>query len=226
MRSSAASRTASRPITRARAGVGLQQRGQDPHRGGLAGAVRAEQAEDGAGARGEVHAAQRLHRPVGLLEPLDDDRVIVMSELASDSEPMVRLSHAALRCDAWVTGRGVGQRTAKTSLREAFLATSRHRAGSAGVSRPGRSRASAGRAARRSSKSASSVESYWTADRMQAAEPAEQVVGGRCAGQGRAAAVDLTGGHDAVHAAADLHARQGVLHARRQRLRLLRARRC
>ena len=60
---------------RARSRVGLQQRGQDPHRGGLAGSVGAEQTEHAARPRREVHAAQRAHRAVRLLEALDDDRI-------------------------------------------------------------------------------------------------------------------------------------------------------
>jgi hypothetical protein len=56
--------------------VGLEQRGQDADRGGLAGTVGAQQAEDAAGPRGEVHAAQGADRAVGLLQPLDDDRMI------------------------------------------------------------------------------------------------------------------------------------------------------
>ena len=58
------------------AAVGLQQRGQDPHRGGLAGTVGAEQAEDRARLRGEVDAAQRVHLTVRLLQALHGDRVI------------------------------------------------------------------------------------------------------------------------------------------------------
>jgi hypothetical protein len=56
--------------------VGLEQRGQDAHRGGLAGTVGAQQAEDAPGPGGEVHATQGANRAVGLLEPLDDDRMI------------------------------------------------------------------------------------------------------------------------------------------------------
>ena len=59
--------------------VGLEQGGEDPHRGGLAGPVGAEQAEDAARTSREVHAAEGADRPVGLLEPFDDDRIIVHS---------------------------------------------------------------------------------------------------------------------------------------------------
>ena len=51
-----------------------QQRGQDPDRGRLAGAVRAEQAEHGAGLDLQVDPAERLDVPVGLPQPLDLDR--------------------------------------------------------------------------------------------------------------------------------------------------------
>ena len=56
--------------------VGLSSVARILHRGGLARAVGAEQAEHAARRRGEVHAAQRAHRAVRLLEPLDDDRII------------------------------------------------------------------------------------------------------------------------------------------------------
>ena len=57
------------------AAVRLQQRGQDPHRGGLAGSVGAEQSQHAARTCREVHAAEGAHRAVRLLEPLDDDRI-------------------------------------------------------------------------------------------------------------------------------------------------------
>ena len=84
----------SSPTTRALPRVGLEQRGQDPHRGGLAGAVRAEQAEHAARAGGEVDAAERAHRAVRLLEPLDDDRIISHALEASEGRcaPMVGFS--------------------------------------------------------------------------------------------------------------------------------------
>ena len=75
-RSAAASFTTSRPATRAEPAVGLEQRGEDPDGGGLAGPVGSEQAEDGPCARGEVDAAQGADRSVRLLEALDDDRII------------------------------------------------------------------------------------------------------------------------------------------------------
>ena len=51
---------------------------------------------------------------------------------------------------------------------------------------------------------------------MQAAKPTRAApIRGPGGGRGRAAAVDLGRGHHAVHAAADVHARQGVLHAGR-----------
>jgi hypothetical protein len=39
-------------------GVGVDERGEDPHHGGLAGAVRAEQREDGPGGNVEVDAVE------------------------------------------------------------------------------------------------------------------------------------------------------------------------
>jgi hypothetical protein len=64
--------------------VWLKQGGQDPHRGGLAGAVRSQQAEDAASARGEVDATEGADRSVRLLEPLDDDCVIAHHLEASE----------------------------------------------------------------------------------------------------------------------------------------------
>ena len=51
--------------------------------------------------------------------------------------------------------------------------------------------------------------------------PSRSVGGGGTQAKAGAAAVDLAGGHHALHAGADLDARQGVLHPRRRRLRLL-----
>ena len=50
------------------AGVGTQQRGQDPDRGRLARAVRPEQTENAALWRAEVDTAERLHLAEGLLQ--------------------------------------------------------------------------------------------------------------------------------------------------------------
>jgi predicted ATPase/DNA-binding SARP family transcriptional activator len=55
--------------------VGLEQRGQDFHDRGLARAVGAEQGEDAAPRHVEVHAAQRAHLLVGLLQTLHVDRL-------------------------------------------------------------------------------------------------------------------------------------------------------
>ena len=52
-----------------RARVGREQRGQDPHRGRLAGAVRAEQPEDAARLDSEVDTAQRMDVAVALSQP-------------------------------------------------------------------------------------------------------------------------------------------------------------
>ena len=51
-----------------RPAVGPEQRGEDAHRGGLAGPVRAEQTEHGAAGDREVDAAQGL----GVAEALDE----------------------------------------------------------------------------------------------------------------------------------------------------------
>ena len=58
------------------AAVALQDRGEDPHRGGLARAVRAEQAEHAAGRYREVDAVERDDGSEPLLEVLDDDGVV------------------------------------------------------------------------------------------------------------------------------------------------------
>ena len=70
-----ASLTTSISVDRGAAGVRLQQGGQDPDRGGLAGAVGSEDAEDGALARGEVNAVQRLGGAETLLEALGLDDI-------------------------------------------------------------------------------------------------------------------------------------------------------
>ena len=55
--------------------VGPQDRGEDAHRGGLAGAVRAEQPEHGAGRHREVDAVEGDDVAEPLLESFDDDGV-------------------------------------------------------------------------------------------------------------------------------------------------------
>ena len=55
------------------AGIGEGQRGQDPHRCGLAGAVRAEQAKDRPGGHGEADTGQGPGLPVVLGQPLGLD---------------------------------------------------------------------------------------------------------------------------------------------------------
>ena len=66
------------PADARRAGVGVEQRREDPHRRRLARAVRAEQSEDGSLAHLEIDAVERAHlglaRPVDLDEPLCLDR--------------------------------------------------------------------------------------------------------------------------------------------------------
>jgi hypothetical protein len=52
------------------AGGRLDQRRQDPHERRLAGAVGAEQPDDGSGLNGEVETGEGLHRPEGLLDLL------------------------------------------------------------------------------------------------------------------------------------------------------------
>ena len=56
-----------------RAVVGREQRGQDPDGGRLAGAVRAEQAEDDCRLDAEVDARERMHVAVALAEPVGLD---------------------------------------------------------------------------------------------------------------------------------------------------------
>jgi hypothetical protein len=52
----------------------MGEAGQDPDRRGLAGPVRAEQAEDGAARDVEVEAVEREHRAKPLREAADADR--------------------------------------------------------------------------------------------------------------------------------------------------------
>ena len=72
-RTASASVTTSCPKTRARPAVGAQQRRQHPYRGGLAGAVRPEQAVDGAGGHLQVDAVQRPGLPERLGQALGLD---------------------------------------------------------------------------------------------------------------------------------------------------------
>ena len=66
------------------AAVGLEQRGQDPYRGGLAGAVGTEEAEDRSRSRRRSPRHTARASSVGLLQPLDDDRMIVHESEASE----------------------------------------------------------------------------------------------------------------------------------------------
>ena len=63
----------SRPRTTRAAAIGLDQRGEDAHRRGLAGAVRSEQTEHAADGNVERHTLQRFDRAEGLDQVLDDD---------------------------------------------------------------------------------------------------------------------------------------------------------
>jgi hypothetical protein len=56
--------------------VGVQDRPEDPHHGGLAGTVRAQQTEDGAGPNVEIHTGERRHVPEPLVDPANLDRDI------------------------------------------------------------------------------------------------------------------------------------------------------
>ena len=64
------------PADQGGAGVGLQQGGENADRGGLAGAVRAEDAEDGAFAGGEVDPVEGLGGAEALPEPLGLDHEV------------------------------------------------------------------------------------------------------------------------------------------------------
>ena len=79
------------------------------------------------------------------------------------------------------------------------------------------------------SQSASSVVDYWTAERMESAKPAELQFGGT-AEQAKAQAAPLPWTSEEVTTPytqrADVHARQGVLHARRRATTCARAPRC
>lgn len=66
-------------------GVGLDQGGQDSYEGGLAGAVGAEHAEDGALAHIEVHAVQSLGLAVVLDQPPYLDGVVAVPGVLVDS---------------------------------------------------------------------------------------------------------------------------------------------
>jgi hypothetical protein len=68
-------------------GIGEGERRQDAHGGRLAGSVRPEQAQDGAGRDAEIHAGQGLGGAVALLEPLGLDHEVVSH---GHSLPVVR----------------------------------------------------------------------------------------------------------------------------------------
>ena len=72
---------------RRRTRIGPGQRGQHPHGGRLAGAVRAQEAEDGAGRHGDVDTRQRLGLPVALGQPFGLDH-----EVSSHRHPYRSLS--------------------------------------------------------------------------------------------------------------------------------------
>ena len=61
------------PEDRGATGVGLEDRGEDADGGGLAGAVGAEQSEDGAGGHGEVDAVEGVHVAEVLHQTLGED---------------------------------------------------------------------------------------------------------------------------------------------------------
>src|SRR2546430_6762 len=62
------------------AGVGPQERGEDTDGGGLAGAVRAQEPEDGAGRNLEVDSVEGGEVAEALHDPVDDDCVLVGHE--------------------------------------------------------------------------------------------------------------------------------------------------
>jgi hypothetical protein len=72
--------------------VGREERGQDPDRRRLAGAIRAQQAEHGAGLDRQVDPAQRLDVLVGLTQPTGLDRQ------STRHEPQPSAAAAQARC--------------------------------------------------------------------------------------------------------------------------------
>ena len=84
-----------------RSRIGLEQGGEDPHRGGLAGAVGAQQAEHTARAHGEIDAVEGPNRAVRLLEPLDNDRIIGhAAKLGQHLRPFSTVWHTVARWKA------------------------------------------------------------------------------------------------------------------------------
>ena len=110
-------------------------------------------------------------------------------------------------------------------FREAYLATSHHGAGAAGHFRAGRTRAGPGLEQETVSSPRARSRDYWTADRMQVGQAGRAAVRGRRCRARRSRARRCRGPREEITTpytqAPTLHARQGVLHARRQRLRLL-----
>src|SRR5919106_943826 len=65
--------------------VGGQDRGEDPHRGGLPGSVRAQQPEHRGGRHVEVDAVEGRDAPEALRESLDEDGVVTHGRVPFDA---------------------------------------------------------------------------------------------------------------------------------------------
>ena len=138
--------------------VGLEQRGQDPHRGGLAGAVGTEQAEDGAGRarRSPRRTAPAPFRRTSRAPRRRSRDRSSEPKLASASPGMVRLVTPSRYVGA--TSRGSVAGVSGTVVTKQVpsggkLATSHHRAGAAGHFRAGRTGPGAGRSSEGSAQS-------------------------------------------------------------------------
>ena len=212
------------------AAIGLQQRGQDAYRGGLSSAVWTQEAENRAGRRGEVHSAQRAYRPVRLLEPLHGDRVIAHSSEASESSSpqMVWLPERSRYGVPIVTRpvAGVSRLRGKTDVPfgrhicDVSLLAPALLAATFVLAAPAQAQVM-----ERGTVCPRSAPTWRTTGRRSAcATPSRPSASSTPTARSRSprprAAVDLTGGHHAVHECADAHARQGVLHARRVGLRV------
>ena len=102
-------------VDRGGARVGLEQRRQDPHERGLAGAVRAEQREDAPRRHVEVDAAQHVQVLEGLLDALHPDGGLRWSFLLLSLGVLDRLGQArALLVDPLLAGVGLRRRSRRT----------------------------------------------------------------------------------------------------------------
>ena len=105
-------------------GVRSREGREDPDGGGFAGAVRPEQAEDGAGLDGEIEAVEGLDLPVALREAVGLDRVLehCLSHLEQCSTPVqCSCQMTAVPDPPWWRRRGEPGRDRRPLTRDAIV---------------------------------------------------------------------------------------------------------